>query len=158
MATNYRATKWTVEALDNVADHLNKWVDDSIAGNRKQFLLADFCFHSGLGFLPFHFSRYAGISLKLDEALQKAKEWQGHCLAKGALYNKLNLKMAILYLSNFHRDNGWEAQTQKHYITTTAEVIKQIEGNSKELVTKVIDVSESQDYDPGSDKASQVIE
>ncbi len=101
---NDKRFTWSPEKLKEVADSLNAWVDKAIE-SKEDFLLGDWCFHSGLGFLPSYFARYCERSTELDNAYNRAKEWQEHNISKGALFNKLNSKFASLWLSHTH---GWK--------------------------------------------------
>lgn len=94
--------KWPPERLKALAQNLNDWVDENIEKG-ETFLLGDWCFK--VGFLPSYFARYRERCKELDEAYEKAKEWQGHNIAKGALFNKLNSRFAALWLANFHEWN-----------------------------------------------------
>lgn len=96
--------KWTHERLEHVAEKLNEWVDKSIESG-DNFLLGKFCFESKLGFLPSYFARYCERCIDLDNAYNRAKEWQEYKMSEGALFNKLNAKFAALWLSHAH---GWK--------------------------------------------------
>jgi hypothetical protein len=128
---------WTEDKLDEVAEALDAWLDRSIK-SQKEFLIGDFCFKSDLGFLPSYFYKYRAYSVKLDDAYNRAKEWQAHCISKGILYNKLNQKFGSHWLNIFHKELGWEI-TDNLTIETTAEQILNLVKPSKDLVGQKVD-------------------
>jgi len=131
--------KWTPTRLKEVAKSLNEWVDKSII-TQENFLLGDWCFATG--FLPCYFHRYVERSPELGEAYQRAKAWQSHCIARGALFNKLNSRFATMWLANHHKDEGWtvfQNSTPQH--ETLPAQIEEINANMKrayELLDKKV--------------------
>ncbi len=101
--------KWSPEKLKEAAASLDKWVDKAIK-NDDDFLLGDWCFRSGLGFLPQSFGRYLDRSPELEAAYNRAKQWQEHKMSKGALHNQLNSKFASMWLSHAH---GWKVNANE---------------------------------------------
>jgi hypothetical protein len=101
--------KWTHERLQNVAVKLNAWIDKSIESG-QDFLLGKFCFESKLGFLPSYFARYCERCIDLDNAYNRAKEWQEFKISEGALFNTLNSRFASLWLSHAH---NWKINSQE---------------------------------------------
>lgn len=95
---------WTPDRLKEVAESLNSWVDRGIE-TKKNFIFGDWCFESG--FLPGYFSIYRERCIELEDAYQRAKAWQAHCISKGALFNELNVKAASMWLANHHKNEGW---------------------------------------------------
>lgn len=129
---------WTPERLNALAENLDQWVNKNIK-EKKNFLLGDWCFE--VGFLPVYFARYREKCLALDEAYNKAKAWQAHNIAKGALFNKLNSRFASLWLFNHHQDDGWvvsgNSENKEHALSQQEEINKNMKA-AYDLITKKV--------------------
>ncbi len=95
---------FTEEKLNELAESLDKWVDEAVKA-KNNFLMGDWCFENK--FLPQNFPRYTAQNENFKESYLRAKAWQEHMLVKGALFNKLSPKFAQFMLSCNH---GWQTK------------------------------------------------
>lgn len=93
--------KFNDQYLKELAESLEEFTADLIE-REKPLFIKDWCFKVDV--YPSRLPMCQERSEEFRRAYLKAKEYQCHCLEKGALYGKFNTKVALLWLANQH---GW---------------------------------------------------
>ncbi len=94
--------KWTDGNIENLAENLEKWVQDKI-DNKEFFWWKDWCFDVGI--LPEFCAEFASKNKRFAVAYKSAKSYQESQVSKGALVKKFSENFSKFYLQTQHREN-----------------------------------------------------
>lgn len=92
-----RPKKWTSGCLDELADSLDKWLENAVA-SKKEFWWQDWCFE--VGTIPDKVKKFADEHPRFRRSYERAKAWQAHIVQKGALHKQFSEGFSKFFLIN----------------------------------------------------------